>query len=116
MGTPPISPDSAIQLANMLGAHYRPPAPNETVPATLAEKYNQYKIIILAGLCDLQGHPKTWCNLQVEALPDFWVQIRSMRGQNSHLQAFVEGYIEESMKDSPWEYSFLLTTQMLNIL
>jgi hypothetical protein len=28
----------------------------------------------------------------------------------------VEGYIEESMKDSPWEYSFLLTTKMLNIL
>jgi hypothetical protein len=28
----------------------------------------------------------------------------------------VEGYIEESMKDSPWEYSFLLTTEMLNVL
>jgi hypothetical protein len=25
MGTPPISPDSVIQLANLLGAHYRPP-------------------------------------------------------------------------------------------
>jgi hypothetical protein len=33
-----------------------------------------------------------------------------------HLQAFVEGYIEESTKDSPWEYSFLLTTEMLNVL
>jgi hypothetical protein len=28
----------------------------------------------------------------------------------------VAGYIKESMKDSPWEYSFLLTTEMLNIL
>jgi hypothetical protein len=28
----------------------------------------------------------------------------------------VEGYIEESMKDSLWEYSFLLTTEMLNVL
>jgi hypothetical protein len=79
MGTLPISPDSVIQLANLLGVHYHPPAPTKMVPATPAEKYNQYKIIILAGLCSLQGHPKTWCDLQVEALPDFWVQIlRSM--------------------------------------
>jgi hypothetical protein len=28
----------------------------------------------------------------------------------------VEDYIEESTKDSSWEYSFLLTTEMLNIL
>jgi hypothetical protein len=84
MGTaPPISPDSVIQLANLLGVHYHPPAPTKMVPATPAEKYNQYEIIILAGLCGLQGHPKTWRDLQVEALPDFWVQIRSM--QNSHL-------------------------------
>jgi hypothetical protein len=80
MGTQPISPDSVIQLANLLGAHYHPPAPTEMVPATPAEKYNQYEIIILAGLCGLQGHPKTWHDLQVEALLDFWVQIRSMRG------------------------------------
>jgi hypothetical protein len=39
-----------------------------------------------------------------------------MRGQNLHLRAFVEGYIEESPKDSLWEYSFLLTTEMLNVL
>jgi hypothetical protein len=78
MGTPPISPDSVIQPTNLLGAHYRPPAPTEMVPATLAKKYNQYEIIILAGLCSLQGHPETWCDLQVEALLDFWVQIRSM--------------------------------------
>jgi hypothetical protein len=75
-----ISSDSVIQLANLLGAHYCPPAPTKMVPATPAKKYYQYKIIILAGLCGLQGHPKTWCDLQVEALPDFWVQIRSMRG------------------------------------
>jgi hypothetical protein len=87
------------------------------VPTTPAEKYNQYEeIIILAGLCGLQGHPEAWRDLQVEALPDFWVQIRSMQGQNLHLQAFVEGYIEESTKDSPLEYSFLLTTEMLNVL
>jgi hypothetical protein len=78
MGSPPMYPDSVIQLANLLGVHYRPPAPTKMVPATPAEKYNQYKIIILAGLCSLQGHPETWCDLQVEALPDFWVQIRSM--------------------------------------
>jgi hypothetical protein len=59
MGTLPISPDIVIQLANLLGAHYRPPAPTEMVPATPAEKYNQYKIILLAGLCGLQGHPET---------------------------------------------------------
>jgi hypothetical protein len=116
MGTPPISPHSVIQLANLLGAHYCPPAPTEMVPATPAKKYNQYKIIIWQGYVVLQGHPETWRDLQVEALPDFWVQIRSIRGQNSHLRAFVEGYIEESTKDSPWEYSFLLTTKMLNIL
>jgi hypothetical protein len=86
------------------------------VPATPAKKYNQYEIIILAGLCGLQGHPETWRDLQVEALPDFWVQIRSMRGQNSHLRTFVEGYIKEPTKDSPWEYSFLLTAKMLNIM
>jgi hypothetical protein len=35
-GTLPISPDSVIQLANLVGAHYRPPAPTKMVPATPA--------------------------------------------------------------------------------
>jgi hypothetical protein len=43
MGTPPISPDSVIQLANLLCVHYHPPAPTKMVPATLAKKYNQYE-------------------------------------------------------------------------
>jgi hypothetical protein len=58
MGTLPISPDIVIQLANLLGAHYRPPAPTEMVPATPAEKYNQYKIIIPAGYAVCRDTPK----------------------------------------------------------
>jgi hypothetical protein len=39
-----------------------------------------------------------------------------MHGQNSHLRAFVEGYMADCPKNSPWEYRFLLTTEMLTTL
>jgi hypothetical protein len=39
-----------------------------------------------------------------------------MRGCNSRLQAFVEGYIADCPKASPWEYRFLLTMEMLTTI
>jgi hypothetical protein len=39
-----------------------------------------------------------------------------MRRQNSHLQAFVEGFMANCPKNSPWEYRFLLTTKILTTL
>jgi hypothetical protein len=39
-----------------------------------------------------------------------------MRSHNSCLHAFVEGYIMDCTKASPWEYRFLLTTEMLTTI
>jgi hypothetical protein len=84
--------------------------------AVNATKYNQYKLIILAGICGAPGDPSTWRNLYLDALPDFWTKIRGMRGHNSRLRAFVEGYITDCPKVSPWEYRFLLTMEMLTTI
>jgi hypothetical protein len=39
-----------------------------------------------------------------------------MRGRNSCLHAFVEGYIVDCPKACPWEYRFLLTMEMLTTI
>jgi hypothetical protein len=55
-------------------------------------------------------------DLSLDALPDFWTKIRGMHGCNLCLRAFVEGYIVDCPKASPWEYRFLLTTEMLTTI
>jgi hypothetical protein len=43
-------------------------------------------------------------------------KIRGMHGRNLRLRAFVEGYIVDCPKASPWEYRFLLTMEMLTTI
>jgi hypothetical protein len=71
-----MSTDSVRQLANLLDAWFR------SNPSSKSNKYNQYELIILAGICGAPGDPSTWCDLSLDALPDFWTKIWGMRGCN----------------------------------
>jgi hypothetical protein len=55
-------------------------------------------------------------DLTLEHLPLLWHQMRNMRSCNSHLRAFVEGYIAEKLAVSMWHYCFLFMTDMLHML
>jgi hypothetical protein len=116
MGTPPISSDSVIQLANLLGAHYRPPAPTKTVPATPAEKIQPVQDHHPGRVMRFAGTPQNLARLTGRGSSGRLGPNQEHARPKFHLRAFVEGYIEESTKESPWEYSFLLTTEMLNAL
>jgi hypothetical protein len=109
-----MSTDSIGQLADLLDAQFRSNLDGQS--SSESNKYNQYKLIILAGICGAPGDPSTWRDLSLDALPDFWTKIRGMHGCNSRLQAFVEGYITDCPKASPWENQFLLTTEMLTTI
>jgi hypothetical protein len=78
------SVDSVDKLANLLDAQFRN-NPDGQAMASETDMYNQYKIIILAGICGVSGDPSSWCDIFLEALPDFWTKIKGMRGQSSHL-------------------------------
>jgi hypothetical protein len=76
---PTASVDSVDKLADLLDARFRN-NPDGQAMASETDKYNQYKIIILAGICGVPGDPNSWRNLSLEALPDFWTKIKGMRG------------------------------------
>jgi hypothetical protein len=109
-----MSTDSVGQLADLLDARFWSNPDGQS--STKSNKYNQYEIIILAGICGAPRDPSTWRNLSLDALPDFWTKIRGMRRRNLHLRAFVEGYITDCPKASPWEYWFLLSMEMLTTI
>jgi hypothetical protein len=91
---PMTSVDSVDKLADLLNARFRN-NPDGQALASETDKYNQYKTIILAGICGVPGDPSSWRDISLEALPDFWTKIKGMRGQNSCLQAFMEGYMAD---------------------
>jgi hypothetical protein len=121
-GSPPFAPafppamltDSLGQLVDLLDARFQSNPDGQL--SSKSDKYNQYKLIILVGICGAPGDPSTWRDLSLDALPDFWTKIRGMRRCNLCLGAFVEGYIVDCPKVSPWEYRFLLTTEMLTMI
>jgi hypothetical protein len=89
-----MSTDSIAQLADLLDTRFRSNLDGQS--SSKSNKYNQYEIIILAGICRAPGDPSTWHDLSLDALPDFWTKIRGIRGRNSCLRAFVEGYIMDT--------------------
>jgi hypothetical protein len=109
-----MSTDSVGQLADLLDIRFHSNPDGQS--SSESDKYNQYKLIILAGICGAPRDPSTWRDLSLHALPDFWTKIRGMHGRNSCLRAFVEGYIADCPKASPWEYQFLLTMEMLTMI
>jgi hypothetical protein len=113
--------DSVGQLADLLNARFRSNPDRQS--SSESDKYNQYKLIILVGkliilvgICGAPRDPSTWPDISLDALPDFWTKIWGMCGSNSCLRAFVEGYIADCPKASPWEYWFLLTMEMLTTI
>jgi hypothetical protein len=112
--SPARSTDSIGQLVDLLNARFQSNPDGQS--SSESEKYNQYKLIILAGICRATGDPSTWRDLSLDALPDFWTKIRGMHGLNLYLRAFVEGYIVDCPKASPWEYQFLLTMEMFTTI
>jgi hypothetical protein len=119
-GAPPFAPAFPLLCQQIASDNWRTCIRFGSNPdgqsSSESNKYNQYKLIILVGICGAPGDPSTWCNLSLDALPDFWTKIWGMRGCNSRLQAFVEGYIADCPKASPWEYRFLLTMEMLTTI
>jgi hypothetical protein len=97
------------------GGPARHPVPEQSRWA-VEQRKRQVQPIILVGICRAPGDPSTWHDLSLDALLDFWTKIWGMRGRNSHLRAFVEGYIADCPKVSPWEYQFLLTMEMLTTI
>jgi hypothetical protein len=89
-----MSTDSIGQLADLLDTWFQSNLDGQL--SSESNKYNQYELIILAGICRAPGNPSTWHDLSLDALPDFWTKIRGMRGRNSCLRAFVEGYIMDT--------------------
>jgi hypothetical protein len=111
---PHFPTDNVEQLADLLDARFQSNPDGQW--SSESDKYNQYELIILAGICGAPRDPSTWRNLSLDSLPDFWTKIRGMHGRNLCLRAFVEGYITDFPKASPWEYRFLLTTEMLTMI
>jgi hypothetical protein len=72
------SVDSMDKLADLLDARFWN-NPDGQAMASETDKYNQYEIIILAGICGVPGDPSSWRDISLEALPDFWTKIKGMR-------------------------------------
>jgi hypothetical protein len=72
-----MSTDSIGQLADLLDTWFQSNLDGQL--SSESNKYNQYELIILAGICRTPGDPSTWRDLSLDALPDFWTKIRGMR-------------------------------------
>ena len=109
------TPDSVDNFVRLLDSRFRNLPPSTPEGGTTSSTYNKYEMIVLCGICNIIGTPATWSDLTVDVLPPFWAQVRALRGRNSHLRTFVEGFIRDHA-NSEWQYHYLLTTEMLTII
>jgi len=109
---PAPAPDSIQNLVDYLTEN----GPTRThSDNSSASAYNKFDMIVLAGLSGIAGDKSTWGSLQVEVLPQFWQDAKTMRSKNTHLRTFLEGYIANSQSDT-WSYQFLVTTDLINMI